>query len=258
MNTNQSYYLIKKNNNLQTIVSLINPYVYSTNDKNEAERIKEQLELKYLRIWPIDFHFDHHEVVCDEEMILFDKYLIDNFGFSFLTEGFDHSQKELNGKILYGKLFPSELTDEQLLKIQNRMNKYHFEIIDHQPNGKSIIVLNPNEIENPLRDGEIYRLTQYFESKEEAQTFMNKLIEEQFDLDGSFMTVGYITEEEITERTKVILESQSDIRYKSRREDYGKKFISDKKLNEIDNGMEILMKLYESVNKVPYQIVELK
>ena len=62
----------------------------------------------------------------------------------------------------------------------------------------------------------------------------------------------------MNDSNKQILSSQNDIRYKSRHEDYGKKFVSAKKLTEIENGMEILMKLFESVGKTPYEIVELK
>jgi len=74
----------------------------------------------------------------------------------------------------------------------------------------------------------------------------------------SYMTVGTIKEEDITTETKQILESQPEIKYKSNREDYGGIFFSEKKLSEINDGMKILMKLYESVGKTPYQIVKLK
>jgi len=79
----ETYFLLKKNNGLQTIVSLINPFVYVSQDKQEILRIKEELELKFLRSFPVDFHYDHREVVCDEEMIEFDKFLIEEYGFSF-------------------------------------------------------------------------------------------------------------------------------------------------------------------------------
>ena len=255
MSTNQSYYLLKKNNGLQTIVSLIYPYVYASTSKDDIQKVKRKLELEYLRNWPIDSHFDHTEVVCDEEMIEFDKYLIGNFGFSFLAEGFDHSQKELNGEIQYGKLFPSSLTDSELLQIQSKMDKYHFHLFEQEPNGKTIIVLNH---QSQLASSEITKLTSFYESKTEAKEFIENLIREQFDLDGTFMTVGYITEDDLTKETMKILGSGTEIRYKSRHEDYGKRFVSEKKLSEIENGMETLMKLFESVNKTPYQIVELK
>lgn len=258
VNTNQTYYLLKKNNGLQTIVSLVSPFVYASTDKEETEKIKRKLELKYLRNFPIDFHFDHHEIVCDEEMIEFDKFLIDNYDFTFLTIGFDHDKKELDGQIQYGKQFPTKLTDQDLLKIQSRMNKFHFEIVKQQPNGKSVILMNPSDISVEIRDSEFHQLANFYDSYTEAENYIQSLIEGQFDLKMSYMTVGTIKEEDITDRTKEILNNQEDIRYKSNREDYGGIFYSDKKLKEIKEGMEILMELYESIDKRPYQIVELK
>ena len=110
MTNSETYFILKKNNGLQTIVSLINPFVYVSQDKQEVLSIKQELELKFLRSFPIDFHYDHREVVCDEEMIEFVKFLVEEYGFSFLMEGFDHSKKELNGQILYGKEFSTSLT----------------------------------------------------------------------------------------------------------------------------------------------------
>lgn len=258
MTNSTTYYLLKKNNNLQTIVSLINPYVYASIDKKETQNIKQDLELKCLRNFPIDFYFDHHEVVCDEEMIEFDKFLIENYDFSFLSDGFDHNKKELNGQILYGKEFPTKLTDQDLLKIQNRMDKYHFELVEQQSNGKSIIIMNPWDIALEIRDSEFYQLENSYSSTNEAKECIEKLIESQFNQKMSNMTVGTITEEDITQGTNEILNNQTDIKYKSNREDYGGIFFSDKKLNEINNGMKILMDLYESIGRTPYKIIELK
>jgi len=254
----ESYFILKKNNGLQTIVSLINPFVYVSQDKQEVLRIKNELELKFLRSFPIDFHYDHREVVCDEEMIEFDKFLVEEYGFSFLIDGFDHSKKELNGQILYGKEFPTSLTNQDLINIQNKMGKYHFELVEQQANGKSIIVLNPWDISNDIRDSEFHKLETFYNSRIEANKFIDQLVEGQFDSKMSYMTVGTIKEEDITAVTKQILESQPEIKYKSNREDYGGIFFSENKLSEIDDGMNLLMKLYESVGKTPYQIVDLK
>lgn len=254
----ETYYLLKKNNGLQTIVPLINPYVYVSKDKQEILRIKEELELKYLKSFPIDFHYDHREVVCDEEMIEFDKFLIEEYDFSFLADGFDHSKKELNGQIQYGKQFPKSFSNQDLITIQNRMGKYHFELVEQSANGKSIIVLNPWDISNDIRDSEFYQLELFYNSKIEAKEFIEQLVEGQFDSKMSYMTVGTIKDEDITSSTKNILNNQSEIKYKSNREDYGGIFFSNKKLAEIDDGMNTLMKIYESVGKTPYQIVELK
>lgn len=258
MDKQENYYILKKNNRLQTIVTLANPYVYVSQNKDEIQNVKEQLELKYLRQFPIDFHFDHTEVVCDEEMINFDKYLLEEYGFTFLKEGFDHNSKELNGKILYGKKFPEHLTDKDLFSIQKKMNKYHFELIQQEPNGKFIILLDPWRFNNPLRDRESYKLQNIFETKEEAQKLMDEIIEHEFDSYGTALIVGYIHDDELNEEAMMILNSQSDIRFKSIKEGYGQQFVSDKKLNEIENGMEILMKLLGSLDRTPYEIIELK
>lgn len=251
------YYLLKKNNNLQTNVSLISPYILVSNDKNETLAVKQSLEIKYLRNIPIDNHFDHTEIVCDKEIIDFDKFLLEHYDFSFLSDDFDHTQDELNGKILYGKKFPQNLSDTELLKIQEKMNKYHFDLIEQVPNGKSIIILNPWDLDNPLRDSELFQLTECFDSKTSAKQFIENIIEEQFDSGGTYMTVGHIQEEDLTNKTKKILNSQSDIMYKSKNEDYGQQFVSRKRIGEIENGMEILLDLLESVGKKPYDIIEL-
>jgi len=258
METKNNYYLLKKNNGLQTIVSLINPYVFATKDKEEIELKKKELELKYLRETPVDFHFNHHEVVCDKEMIAFDKYLIEEFEFSFLSDGFDHNSESLNGQIVYGKKFPNHLTDEELLTIQKKMNKHHFELLEVEPNGRFIILLNPTRFDNPLRDGEIYALTKMYDSKEEVETLMEEIVQGNFDAYGTVNLVGYIHDDELNQKTKQILESQNDIIFKSIKEDYGQQFVSEKKLKEIPNGHEILIQLLESVNRRPYEIIQLK
>lgn len=258
MNPTEKYFLLKKNNNLQTIESLINPYVFESKDKVEAMSVKQKLELRYLRNVPIHFHFDHLEVVCDEEMINFDKFLIDNYQFSFLTDGFNHSKKSLNGQILYDQKFPDTLLDEELLSIQAKMDKYHFELIEQEANSKSIIILNPWNIDNPLRDGEFFQLTEFYDSQSAANNFIRRVIEAQFDLDGTRMTVGDIRQTELTSQTMQILKSNPDIVYNSRHEDYGQRFISDIGLSQIENGMEVLLELFRSVKKSPYYIAELK
>lgn len=258
MSNSETYYLLRKNNGLQTIVSLINPYVYVSKDKEEIIRIKEKLELQFLRSFPIDFHYDHREVVCDEEMIEFDKFLIEEYGFSFLDDGFDHNLKEINGQIKYGMQFPQNLTNEQLLTIQNKMNKYHFEMVEQKPNNKSIIVLNPWDIINDIRESEFHQLEMFYNSKTEANEFIEQLVVGQFDSKMSYMTVGTIDEEDLTTAANKILNNQSHIKYKSNREDYGGIFYSDKKLSDIDNGLNLLMNLYESIGRKPYEIVELK
>jgi hypothetical protein len=236
---------------------LINPYVYASKNREEVIDVKNKLELQYLRHEPIHAHFDHHEKECDEEMISFDKFLSDNYNFSFLTDGFNHAHKVLNGQILYGKNFPETLLDKELLAIQEKMDKYHFELIEQPANQKSIIIMNPWNFVNPLRDSEFYKLTAFYDSKSDAQKLMDTIIEGQFDLYGTHMTVGNITEHDLTRETMMILRSNTDFKYKSRYEDPGQTFVSDKGLGVIKNGMEILMKLFASVNKSPYEIVEL-
>lgn len=258
MNPTQPYFLLTKNNSLQTIDDLISPYVYATKDKEEILGIKQQLELGYLKHTPIHFHFDHIETPCDEEIISFDKFLLDNYAFSFLAEGFDHRQKELGGQILYNQKFPKRLSNEELLIIQDRMDKYHFKLKEQEPNNKAIIILNPLPLDNPLRDGEIFKLQEFFNSKNEAKDYIDKIIEGQFDLNGTSMTVGDIRESELTDKTRELLNSQCDIQYKSRLEDNGMKFFSSNKLGDIVNGIKILLGLFESVGKKPYDIVLLK
>lgn len=258
MSLKSNYFLLIKNNRLQSIESLINPFVYSSKDKLELLRIKQQLELIYLKQIPIHFHFDHLGKDCDEEIIIFDKYLLNNFGFSFLKEGFDHNQKELSGQIIYTEKFPQRLSDVELLTIQKEMGKYHFKAIEQEPNDKSIIVLNPWAIENPLRDGEIFQLEKYYNSKKEAQQYIDKIIEAHFDMAGSFLTLGDVTENELTDKTRKLLSAKDDIQFKSRHELNGQRFFSTHNLDDIINGMDILLELYDSIGKKPYEIVELK
>lgn len=257
MNPTANYFLLRKNNSLQTIVPSIHPYVHSSKDKEETIRIKQKLELIYLRQFPIHFHFDHIVATCDEEIISFDQFLVTNYGFSFLSDGFNHRQKELRGQILYDKKFPVHLKEEELLLIQKRMSKYHFNLVEQEANGKAIILLNPWVIENPLRDGEIFKLQELFDSKKKAQYFIDRILEGQFDLDGTSLTVGPIRKNELTAKTMEILNSQCDIRYKPRQEDHGEKFVSSNNLSDILNGMEMLLGLFESVGKKPYKIIEL-
>ena len=258
MSPKSNYFLLIKNNRLQTIESLINPFVYSSKDKLELLRVKQQLELIYLKQIPIHFHFDHLEKDCNEEIKHFDKYLLNNFNFSFLKDGFDHNQKDVSGQILYTKKFPAHLSDVELLTIQKEMGKYHFKAIEQEPNDKAIIVLNPWTIENPLRDGEIFQLEKYFNSKQEAQQYIDKIIEVHFDMDGSFLTLGEVTENELTDKTREILSSKDDIQFKSRHEPNGQRFFSTHNLSDIPNGLNILLELYDSIGKKPYEIVELK
>ena len=257
MNSPSSYFLLRKNNSLQTIDNLISPYVFASKDKEEALLIKQQLELLYLRGTHIHFHFDHIVEACDQDIIDFDRFLVANYDFSFLTAGFDHRQKDVKGHILYSQKFPAHLTDDDLMAIQKRLDKYHFDLIEQGPNNKAIILLNPWSIDNPLRDGEIVKLQEIFDSKEEAQRFIDGVIEAQFDVDGTYLTVGDVTEAELTNRTNEVLNSQCDIRYKSKAEGEGMKFVSPNKLSDIVNGMEILLDLYESIGKKPYEILEL-
>ena len=252
----KTYFLLKKNNKLQNVVPIVSPYVFSTINKEEAIQEKERLELHFLRNCPIDTYFLHNDSVSHKEIIDFDKYLIENYDFSFLQEGFDHSQIELNGQML-GGMFPSNLSDEELIKIQRRMDKYHFEFIEQVSNGKFIILLNPNDLRNPLRDSEIFQLTNHFETISEAKVFMKNTIADSFFTGGgTYGILGFVKENEITEITKKLLASQTEIRYRPANEDYGMQFVSDNFLS--DNGVELLMSILKSIGRTPYRIVELK
>ena len=253
------YYLLKKNNNLQTIVPLINPYVDVSKNIEEIKSKKEKLELRYLRKFPIDFHFDHSEIDCDKEMIDFDKYLVNQYNFSFLIENFDHSTDKLNGQILYGKMFPENLSDNDLLQIQSKMNRYHFQIEEHEAKGQSVIILDPWPFENFLRDSEEhYGLTEIYQSKNSAEGYLDKLLEEQFNKAGTLWIASNIKESEFTNRTVELIESQNEIYFDNGMKDYGSKFISKKEFDDIDNAKELILELLESVNRIPFKIVELK
>ena len=68
--------------------------------------------------------------------------------------------------------------------------------------------------------------------------------------------MGFVKENEITEITKKLLASQTEIRYRPANEDYGMQFVSDNFLS--DNGVELLMSILKSIGRTPYRIVELK
>jgi len=258
MNVPHTYYLLKKNNSLQTFEKLIHPYVYASLVKADTQVKKRKLELHYLRELPIHSHFDHLEKNCDEEIIAFDEYLLTKYGFSFLTKGFDHTMKQLRGRIQYDKKFPATLSDEQLLTIQMRMDKYHFYLVEQAANNKAVILLNPWPYINPVRDGEILKYENFFDTDKEARDFANLIIETHFELNGSILTIGPVTIHDITERTLAILKVQNAIRYKTDREDMGERFIATKNLVDIKEYLPILIDLYDSVGKNPYQIIVLK
>jgi len=256
MSEEKTYFLLKLNNRLQTDVFSVNPFIFISNKKKEVNKRKKELELKFLRNAKILDHFDWREYFLDKELIEFDEFLIEEFSFSFLYTDFDHSSEEVNGKIFYDKKFPSHLSDSGLFKIQKKMDKYHFHLVEKKANGNFIILFEKMRVPG---DWEDYVLENEFQSFKDAKSYIETKITDAFDDIGSTYIVGPILKNELTKESYEILKLHNNFKYGSGEGYYGTQFTADKKLKDIENGFEILIQLLNSVNrKVDYKIIELK
>jgi len=226
------------------------PYLYQSKNIEELNNKKERLELFQLRNTQIGDHWNYtEESTYNKEMVDFNKYLLKEYNFSFITEGYKDLE-EFIGNYLYPINFPESLSDDELLNIQKRMNRYHFQIVEVPADGKFLILSN-DLFGNSL-------LEHFFSSKEEAQNYVNSRIEYLFDCsNGSLEISGYLKDDDLTNETYEILDSQTDMKYISSEESFGGRFFSNKKLRDIKNGQALLQLLFKSIGKEIYSIIKL-
>jgi len=232
------------------------PPLRVVNDYEMAVRIKNDLELLSLKRSPISMNYEYWDVVSDKELIRLDDFLQANYGFNILAKGYATEGGIKNDDVIEA-YFPSNISDEEILKIQEFIGRFHYGIQEITEKGKFIVrFLRMSDFMDEVLSAQ--HEFKYFDSAEEAKESILSMRQfiRGFNSFGSVELIGYTLEEELTTQTRTILESQDYIKYIPYKEDYGGRFYSETKLEDIPNGKQLLYDLLSSLEPLPFEIIK--